>query len=377
MHPKIEKAKAQICLDQPFFAALLLRRTITARPEIKTLGVSPKGEIFYAPEFVDKLSVRQVVFGLCHEVMHYASLHFLRRGARDPYAFNLAGDAWINATLRKLGVGEQIPGGVNCEGGALHIQDAENKTVEDIYAELEQMADKLRSSGGGGDLDGDMQSGEQQMSSEERDTLESQIKMELTAASAAARMYGKLPGHLADFVAGVIESKVPWYDILERFMTDRVKSDYSWARPNRRYAPDFYLPAIDGVGAMGEIVVQVDISGSVSRAEIDHYNGHIKRIVELCRPSKTHVIYTDTHVQRHDEFDNAEDVEIKFYSGGGTDMRAGFDWITSHGLEPACVVTLTDGYTPWPESTDVPAIWCISSDAVAPCGESVHFSVEA
>jgi len=40
------------------------------------------------------------------------------------------------------------------------------------------------------------------------------------------------------------------------------------------------------------------------------------------------------------------------------------------------VVTLTDGFTPFPEALEVPAVWCISTKGIsAPCGETVHFSI--
>ena len=99
-------------------------------------------------------------------------------------------------------------------------------------------------------------------------------------------------------------------------------------------------------------------------------------IVELCHPSKVHLIYTDTEVQHYEEFENPEDMEIVFHSGGGTDMRAGFKFIEDKGIDAAVVVTLTDGYTPFPaEETDCSAIWCISSDKKSPTGETIHFSM--
>jgi len=181
---------------------------------------------------------------------------------------------------------------------------------------------------------------------------------------------------LQKFAADVIESRTPWYDILERFMTERVAIDHSWARPNRRYAPDFYMPTRDSEGSMGEVVLQVDISGSVSEQEIKHYNGHMKRIVEQCKPAKVHVIYTDTRVQKHEIFEKPEDMKIEFYSGGGTDMTAGLDYIKKEGIEPAVFVTLTDGYTPWPDAEpDVPTVWCVSSKESSPVGTNVHFDL--
>jgi predicted metal-dependent peptidase len=122
----------------------------------------------------------------------------------------------------------------------------------------------------------------------------------------------------------------------------------------------------------------VDISGSVSQREIQHYNGHIQRIVEQCHPEKVHVIYTDTQVQKHEEFEEGEEVSIRFYSGGGTDMCDGYRWKEKEGIDCDVMVTLTDGYTGFPEKVDCPSIWCISSDVVAPdhAGQTIHFEME-
>lgn len=381
----IEKARAYIVLDHPFFASPMLKRPMVERLDIPTLAVTDSGRIYYNPAFIASLTAPELVWAICHEIMHYMSGHGHRRGSRDPGKWNYAGDMWINDTLNRSGVGSKIAGCIDVPGSA-------DRTVEDIYASFppdddegdepgdepgDRPGNRPNTGQGDGDDDGDpladdIEGDDGDGSAEEN---EAQRKLDVAEAAQIAKMKGKLPGALAKFAAETIDSKVPWFDVLERYMTERVKNDYSWARPNRRYMPDFYLPTIDGVGAMGEVVIQVDISGSVSRQEISHYNGHIQRIVEQCRPSKVHVIYTDTRVQRHDTFDKPDDVRIEYVSGGGTDMRAGFDYITKHGIEPEVVVTLTDGYTPWPTSTDVPAIWCISSDQRAPCGENIHFSM--
>jgi len=67
--------------------------------------------------------------------------------------------------------------------------------------------------------------------------------------------------------------------------------------------------------------VQIDVSGSISKAELDHYAGHLQRIVEDCSPDRVHVLYVDTSVRKHIVFERGEPVELAFYSGAAPTCR--------------------------------------------------------
>ena len=57
---KLDKAKAQIVLDHPFFASILLKRKLTEDNTIKTLAVDARGNIFYNKDFIEGLTVPQL-----------------------------------------------------------------------------------------------------------------------------------------------------------------------------------------------------------------------------------------------------------------------------------------------------------------------------
>lgn len=373
---KLEKAKVQITLDQPFFAHILFKYPLTERTDIPTLAVDRRGRIFYNPDFVESLTVPQIVWGICHEILHVVDMHALRMGHRDPKAWNYAGDAWINDVLDDCKIGTRIEKTVNMPG-------SKDDTVENIYDKLPQSPNgKGQGQGGGqGQQDnsgiGDDIIDEGPISETEASAIASQIKVDIAQAAQSAKMRGNLPGKLAQFVSDTLASKTPWYEILEKYMVGQTKQDYRWNRPSRRFmSQGLYLPSIQNQPSMGPLGIQVDISGSVSEQEIKHYNGHMKRIIELCHPEKVVVMYTDTSVQHVDEFDQGDEVNINFYSGGGTDMRAGLQYLEDNGIEVDCLVTLTDGYTPFPDGdTSYPAVWCISSDVVSPTGETIHFDM--
>jgi predicted metal-dependent peptidase len=373
---KLDKAKAAVVLDHPFFASILLRRPMVARTDIPILAIDKRGTIYYNPTSIESFTVPQLVWGLCHECLHYMGQHANRIGHRVHKKWNYATDAWINDTLTTAGVGQPIEGTVNMPG-------SKDKTCEAIYDELpDQPQDDGSGEGeGGGDSQGgmgdDVLDEGAPVSESEAKQMEAQAKIEVAEAAQAAKMRGKLPAALAEFVADFLDSKTPWFDILERHMTALAATHMSWQRPNRRYIPsDLYLPSMAKAPTMGELCCVVDVSGSINQMELAYYNGHLARIVEQCNPEKVHVLYVDTQVQKHVEFEQGEPVGLEFYSGGGTHMPAAFDFMAEHGIDPAVTVFLTDGYTGFDTDPGMPVVWCISSNVVAPYGETVHFELE-
>jgi predicted metal-dependent peptidase len=364
---KLDRAKTALALDHPFFASILMKRKLIPDTTIPTAGVDQRGQMYYNPEFVEKLTVPELVFLLAHEVGHVIGQHASRRGTRKPRKWNIAGDAWINDMLKAANVGQFIKGGVDMPG-------SKDKTTDQIYNELPDMPDGDGPGGPGDDL---LDRGSP-ITADEADRMDAEIRVELAQAAQAAKMQGKMPAALQKIVAELIDTNTPWYDILERYMVNFTKGDYSWARPNRRYiGSGYYLPSVGNIAKMGEVVIQVDVSGSISPREVAHYNGHLKRILEQCQPERVHVLYTDTRVCKHEVFEQGEEFAIQFYSGGGTDMPAGFKYVDEEGIEPDVFVCLTDMYTDFGSPPDFPVIWCASTDIVAPYGETVPFELES
>lgn len=364
----LDRAKVSIVTQHPFFASLLMKRKLIADESIKTAAVDQRGQIYYNPKFIEQLSVDQTVFLLCHEVGHVMGQHAARRGSRTAKRWNVAGDAWINDMLRAASVGEFISGGVDMPG-------SKDETVDEIYNKLPDMPDD---GGGPGGIGDDLIERGNPLDPDEADRIDAQTRVEIAQAAQAAKMQGGMPAALAEIVADLIDPGTPWYEILERYMVSFTKGEYSWSRPNRRFAPQYYLPSTGKIAQMGEVVIQVDVSGSISQEEVAHYNGHLRTILEQCHPERVHVLYVDTDVCKHDIFEEGEEFKIEFYSGGGTDMEAGFRYLADKDIDPEVFVCLTDGYTSFNASSapTYPVVWCISTDVVAPYGDNIHFTLE-
>jgi len=370
-HSVLDRAKANLVYRHPFFASILMRRPLIADENVGTAGVCQRGHIYYNPKFINGdgtkqfpgLTLEQCIFLLCHEVMHVVGMHAARLHDRDRDRWNIAADAWINDLLQIEKVGQFIPGGVDMPGSM-------NELVDDIYNRL-PIQPQSKGGGGPGGIGGDLLQRGAPMTEEEASAITAETKVALAQAAQAAKMQGMLPGSIAAVMADLIASRVPWHDVLERYMVGFIRSDPSWRRPNRRFAA--YLPSTGKLPAMGKIVLQIDVSGSISKPELDHYNGHLQRIVELCRPEQVDVLYVDTRVAKHETFGPGDEVKLEFYSGGGTDMEAGFRYIEKESMDPDVVVVLTDGLTHFTTAPDVPVVWVCSTKQEIPYGTVIQF----
>lgn len=366
MIDKLTKAKTQIILYHPFVASILLRHDIEVSNHVPTAGIDRNGKIYVNPDFIEPLSVQQVVFLLWHEVFHRLMMTHIRQENRDARLWNIANDAVINETLMKDGIGEFIEGGVRYPGG-------DTKSAEKIY---EEMADKQgEQPDGPGGYPGDGESegpsgigldvldeGEPLDESQKRQ-IEAEIKEEIASAAQAAKSAGKMPGGIGRLIDELLNPKTPWHEILERWLLQKQKNDYSWAKANRRYiAQGLYMPSLDGVG-MGEIALVIDTSGSVSPHELAHFWANIRKIAEDLHPTAIHMVNVDTQVSSVLTFTDLPDKAPAFGGGGGTDMRVGIRYVEQELGHVDCMVLLTDGYTPWPATRpEVPLIVATTSD---------------
>lgn len=380
---KLQKAKVQLVVGHPFWAQIVFNRRIRIDDRVPTAYVTPKGAITVGTRFIMALNVQQLVFLLAHEAMHYAMLHFLRRAHRNPGKWNIAGDAVINDLLQEGSVGEFIDGGVNMPG-------SKDKTAEKVYDELPDSdgsgEDGYAPGNGFQDLapDDGGDDGSNMTESEKRE-IETQVRVELAQAAQIAKQQGKMPASLQRLVDSIINPITPWYQVLERFMTGFVASDYSWRRPRKNMSHLAYFPSSSKIPSMGPVVVAVDTSGSIGDRELSHFLGHINRIIETCNPEKLYVVPCDAQVYKHTELtvddlpitkEMAEDKGMAA-GGGGTDFRPVFDWVNEQGLEPDVLVYLTDMYGSFPESAQpFETVWLsISEVSEAPFGTVVPYKM--
>lgn len=362
----LTKAKAQLVLDQPFFASILFSLPLIEDKTIKTLATNGD-EIRYNPEFVGKLSLSETVFVLAHETLHSVFQHMDRRGDRDPNRWNIAGDYLINATLVRENIGS-MPQGCLYDPG----MQAHKKTTEEIYKLIPESQKGKKPGddhGNGGSLDDVQDSGKDEATiSEKREGR----KIKIAQAANAAKSMGKLSAGMSRFAKQMTRSKSDWKAILRNFMTEKTKTDWSYAKPKRRFlAEDIYLPGLTGE-KMDSVVIAVDCSGSVDDELLAKFAIEVKGIIQDVSPTTTHVIYFDSEVLKHDQFAQDDVVEINAMGGGGTDFAPIWDYVREQNLNPAACVVLTDMCGTFGEAPDCPVLWAATTDRIAPFGDTIR-----
>jgi predicted metal-dependent peptidase len=278
---KLTKARAGLVLSSPFFASISLHLKLKEDLECET-AYTDSVMLGYNPEFVDKLTNAELKAVICHEVLHIAMLHPFRRNSREPFKWNVACDYAINPIVKEAGF--SLP------EGALLNDKYKGLEAEAIYNLLPDPPQLPANTVMIGDVT-DYQPDKNDPNSPTPQQQEQQWKITLTGAAAIAKAQGKLPAGLDRMIQEVLQPKLPWREILSRFITENAKNDYTWTQPNKRYLySGLYLPALN-VPTLGTIAIIIDTSGSISQKELDTFASELQSILTIYPGTEIKVIY--------------------------------------------------------------------------------------
>jgi predicted metal-dependent peptidase len=340
-------------------------------------------KILINPKFFMDLSAEERVFLLLHESMHVAYLHMLRLGTRDHAKWNAAADYVIN--LQLVDRGFAMP-----KDGLLDRQYAGMGT-EEVYDALPQMQASqvpmldLRSppndeSGNVTTSPGKDSNGMTQAEVEAK--LSEQVQDILVRAAIQSKQSGDkagtIPGDIQIFLDGLLNPKLPWNQILRKFVRQLSKDDYSYRRPNRRFFPDYYLPSLYSQTLM-DIVVAVDTSGSVSDAEFHRFVSEVASIFRMMKPKQITLLQFDTEIKSVEKIRSIPDLmRCRFSGRGGTQIDPAMQWIKSN--KPQLALVFSDGYFRFgSDYADIstPLVWLIHAQDKfeAPIGKVIHYEV--
>ena len=105
INTRLSKAKTTVMLEHPFWGSLIMNMPFHLDENIPTACTNGQW-IKFNPHFLADKTDENIKWILAHEIAHPMFDHCTRRGDRDPYKWNEAGDYVINQVLEdeKIGV---------------------------------------------------------------------------------------------------------------------------------------------------------------------------------------------------------------------------------------------------------------------------------
>ncbi len=399
---KLAAARTRLILDKPFLGALALRLPmIAAQPEwCRTTATDARG-FYYNPAYIDSLSIEQTQFVLAHEALHCALQHFNRRQHRVKFRWDIACDHAINPLL--------VSDGLTPPPGALVLDSFAGMTAEEIYPCIEENSNeetldkhiydgaenKGEGQQSGTEKDADKkppqaspqidtmppleQTGAAQpqpLTAQEMETLSRQWQQRLAGAAQQAQQAGKLKGMLARMMGELLQPKLSWRTLLARYLTQFARDDYSYMRPSRRDG-EVILPSLRS--AQVDVVIALDTSGSIGRAELDEFISEVNTLKGQVRARVTlHACDSALAATGPWVFEPWEDFSLPQKSlsgGGGTDFRPIFSWVDQAGVRPDLLIYFSDAEGQFPEhEPHYPVFWLIKGSLPVPWGQRIQLN---
>jgi predicted metal-dependent peptidase len=391
---RLTKAKTQLCMDKHWslFSALILGIESAISDIVPTAGTNGK-TTFYNAIFVDSLTDAQLRFLVLHETMHCALEHVLpsRYTSKDRRVYNIACDVVINFILCD-----------NTEFTKVTVEQMSGLYDKDMYDQGEGNAEKIyrilrqeqrnpneppptQPDGQPGDQPGPAQEAANKLLDDTHeqfddctvepvsDDEEFEVKVQIKEALARLRKpehWGKLSSAMQRLIEDLDIDKPAWTSVLDNFLaSDKVKRD--WSRPNGRFASmGMYMPSRGGQ-SVGCVVISLDVSGSVSQAELNHRAAEIHSVVENYHPQKLVVLSHDVQAYLVGEFDQDEDPDLneKVQGSGGTSFIKVIEMAAEY--DPEVMILLTDLYGRFPDEPAFPVVWASTAGEEAPFGEVI------
>ena len=355
---RLSIAYSKLSLREPFIAAVMTRIRREISDEVPTAATDGT-RVIYNPDFMDKCSDEEL-FGLAlHESLHIILMHMWRRGERDPNLWNVANDAIINAYIRKRSY--QLP-----EGGVDVGWVRDDMDSEYVYKRMKKDQDEKQQSGsGGGDGDDSNDTpaggfdGTGDLMDAPSDATMTDLEATIQASAEMAKACGQGSALIDNILKGTGKSRVDWRNEMRAMLTSASNDDYTYRRPSRRFiAQGTYLPSLYSEG-LGPVLIAIDSSASMTQRELEQIASETQQIFEDLNPAFVRVVYCDTQIQRTQDFQQGDDVELSCRGGGGTRFKPVFDYIEAEMPEAVGLVYFTDleGNTSECNEPHCPVIW--------------------
>lgn len=390
----IAAARARLVLERPFLGELALH--LEPQPLAGGGRLATDGrKLLFDPEAVLAVPLGALQFALAHQALHLALGHFARRAHRVARAWDLACDYAVNQLL--------IDDGMAAPAGALVEPRFRGLAAEEIYPLLAADAPgetldrhgaaaapaALRAAAGSG-REGEAATPPESFLAAHREGfdelsapfdvagLEERWGQRLAASALAASRAGRLNPHWQRALGELARPRLPWRELLARFLADVAPDDYGYERPSRRQESGSSAIFPGRVGRRMELVVALDTSGSIGRGELVEF---LDEVDAMHGQLAARVVLTACDAalapQAPWRFEPGERIELpeKLGGGGGTSFAPVFEWVEEAGLQPHALLYFTDALGEFPERVPgYPVLWIVKGRGEVPWGERVQLN---
>ncbi len=389
---KIQKAKARLMLDHPYFGTIASALKLVENNELLTF--SSDGEALrYNSEYIDRLNVAEVEFVMANGAMHAVLKHQDRSAGRTQWLWQTATDYVVNSMLVNNGM--QLPEYANYEHkfNGMYAEEVYQMLRDEMMNDSFGMEEQIEQIMEGDDVHNenitmqqenvaspdapeqkyDQNSEDKEESSstpsQKPEELSEELKEQFEQIFQKLNRQGTLPQDLKFVVPEYFSHKVDWREFLYGYIASYAKSTYSFMPPNMKYLyRGICLPSLSS--DLLRIVIAVDTSGSVDETLLITFLGEINSIMQSYPNYEIDVITADAKVQSHKVFLPGENLDYEISGGGGTDFRSVFEYIDEQINYPTLLLYFTDGKGTFPEmepSYDV--MWIMPEEMDVPFGE--------
>ncbi len=391
----IDYHTVQLLLNEPFWGHISRRVTKVCTDQVATAGVTVKDgdlRMVYNPGFcstlVEEEGEKKVIGLLKHEMCHLFYEHVTSR-RRDPfliwnYATDLAINSPRNISRDELPNCGLVPGERPCakDGTPQHdpvadlIAELEPNMSSDYYFEKlrEVWPDEPKGGGGGEPGDGepidggghgplDDHDGWDAITETDRELIRGKVKQvvkEAVKECDKTNRWGSVSAELRADLRRLISDQVDWRSLLRAFIGRCQRADVTSTRKRRNRKYGLIHPGSKR-NYTANILVAVDMSGSVSDAELELLYGELGSLAK--RATFTFLPF-DSSVDEENMFvwKKGKRVEAKRYRAGGTCFDAPVRFANEHKTKYDALLIMTDGYAPKPGTCLVRSGWIITPD---------------
>ena len=423
---RIMIARMRLLCNNGFYGLLLMHMRMNISTERETAWSDLNDRLFFNPDFLEKVSDRELDYVLMHLLLHVVLKHLDRKGDFEDKYYDEAADIVVNSNILRSNAGDLSTISLSNFGGVQEYMvpggdEGWKYRVEEVYQMLRLVS---APNGTHDELDEDESEGEGSKSEKQSDkdtdenrqgsgnsgrgksssnatssysgwdyhnresevqeadnNLQDEIWQEriMQAASAMQRRnsvkdVGQIPAFAERYLEELKRPQTDWRTVLDEFIQEEI-NDYSFCPPDRRFDDSpFFLPDFNEKDyRVKKVLFMIDTSGSMSDDEISQCYLEIKGAIDQFNGKLEGWLgFFDAVVVEPKPFvDEEEFMAIRPEGGGGTRFDIIFNYVNEEMSEepPVSIVILTDGYAPFPEEGQthgIPVLWIIDNEDVNP-----------